>query len=169
METSLRLQIQNIEALVARLKAVADPVVCAAGLELVQNVMAFHAAGLDRMMEIVSEADDGGWELIEKLGRDEIAGNMLLLHGMHPVDFDTRVRRSLEKVRPYLRSHGGDVELLSTRGGAVRLRLTGSCHGCPSSTMTLKSAIEKALLEGAPDAVSIECEGASELAANQKG
>jgi Fe-S cluster biogenesis protein NfuA len=168
MEPSLRQQIQNIETLVERMKAVADPVVRAAGLELIQSVMAFHAAGLDRMMEIVSEAS-GGWDLIEKLGQDEIAGNMLLLHGMHPVEFDIRVRQSLEKVRPYLRSHGGDVELLSTDGGVVQLRLAGSCHGCPSSTMTLKSAIEKALMEGAPDAVSIECEGASELVAIQRG
>jgi len=87
-------------------------------------------------------------------------GSLLLLYGLHPVDLETRVRGALEKTRPYLRSHGGNVELVDVdESGAVRLRLQGSCHGCPSSAMTLKLAIEQAIHDAAPDVTSISVEG----------
>jgi Fe-S cluster biogenesis protein NfuA len=63
-------------------------------------------------------------------------------------------------VRPHLDSHGGNVELLSITDGVVRLRLEGTCRGCPSSAETLKLAIESAIYSAAPDVVSIEAEGA---------
>jgi Fe-S cluster biogenesis protein NfuA/nitrite reductase/ring-hydroxylating ferredoxin subunit len=65
-------------------------------------------------------------------------------------------------VRPYLQSHGGNVELLGVEEGVARLRLQGSCSGCPSSTMTLKLAIEEAVLKAAPDLERIEAEGVAE-------
>jgi Fe-S cluster biogenesis protein NfuA len=79
---------------------------------------------------------------------------------LHPDDIETRVQRGIEKVRPYLKSHGGDVELASVRDGIVRLVLHGSCGSCPSSSLTLKSAVEDALFEAAPDIVEIVAENA---------
>jgi len=78
------------------------------------------------------------------------------------VDVETRVARALEEVRPYLQSHGGNVELLGIDGGVARLRLQGSCQGCPSSIMTLKLAIEEAIRKAAPDLEGIEAEGLAE-------
>jgi Fe-S cluster biogenesis protein NfuA/nitrite reductase/ring-hydroxylating ferredoxin subunit len=70
------------------------------------------------------------------------------------------VRGALEKCRPYLASHGGNVELVSLEEpGVVRLRMQGSCHGCPSSAVTLKLAIEQAIHEAAPDVTAILVEG----------
>jgi Fe-S cluster biogenesis protein NfuA/nitrite reductase/ring-hydroxylating ferredoxin subunit len=65
-------------------------------------------------------------------------------------------------VRPYLQSHGGNVEMIGIEGGVARLRLEGSCDGCPSSTMTLKLAIEEAIQKAAPDLDGIEAEGVAE-------
>ena len=87
------------------------------------------------------------------------SGCILLLHGLHPLDLETRVRQALDKVRPLLRSHGGNVELLGLAGGVARLRMLGSCDGCPSSAMTLKTAIEEAIYEKAPDVTAIEVDG----------
>ena len=70
--------------------------------------------------------------------------------------------RALEEVRPYLQSHGGNVELLGVEGGVARLRMQGSCGGCPSSAMTLKLAIEEAIQKAAPDLEGIEAEGVAE-------
>ena len=67
-------------------------------------------------------------------------------------------------MRPYLESHGGNVELLGVEGTVVRLRLQGSCSGCPSSAMTLKLAIEDAIHKAAPEVATVEAEGASEQA-----
>src|ERR671928_650486 len=64
---------------------------------------------------------------------DELLSHLLLVHDLHPVDIETRVRQALEDVRPYLGSHGGDVELLAVDGGVARLRLGGACKGCPAS------------------------------------
>ena len=163
MHAVLKDRIQKIDGLVARIRGGADPELRDAALDLVQTVMEFHSAGIDRMMEIASESGETGWRIIEDFGRDELVANMLLLHGLHPVDLQTRVREALQKVLPYLISHGGNVELVEVADGVVRLRLIGSCNGCPSSSLTLKTAIEKAIFEAAPDVTFVECEGVSEL------
>jgi Fe-S cluster biogenesis protein NfuA/nitrite reductase/ring-hydroxylating ferredoxin subunit len=99
-----------------------------------------------------------------------MVGGLLLLHGLHPVSLEARVQQALDKVRPYLASHGGSVQLLSvSEEGGIRLRLEGSCHGCASSAMTLKFAIEQAIREGAPDAFAVEVEGVVEQPAQPTG
>ena len=66
----------------------------------------------------------------------------------------------MEEVRPYLGSHAGGVEYLGLDAdGVARLRLEGSCHGCPSSTVTVRMAIERAILEAAPEVARVEVEG----------
>jgi Fe-S cluster biogenesis protein NfuA/nitrite reductase/ring-hydroxylating ferredoxin subunit len=104
-----------------------------------------YGAGLER---IVSAADDSTLDAF--LG-DELVSHLLLLHGLHPLPVEQRVTAALDEVRPYLRSHGGEVELVEVSGDTVRLRLAGSCSGCPSSTMTLKLAIENAIQKAAPE------------------
>jgi Fe-S cluster biogenesis protein NfuA/nitrite reductase/ring-hydroxylating ferredoxin subunit len=89
---------------------------------------------------------------------------LLLLYGLHPLTLDERVSKALDKVRPYLDSHGGNVDLLGITDGVVRLRMQGSCKSCPSSSMTLKLAIEEAIYAAAPDVVAIEAEGIAEQA-----
>jgi len=57
------------------------------------------------------------------------------------------VERSLERIRPYLREDGGDVELVRiSEDGIVEVRLTGSCVSCPLSIMTVRAGIERALM-----------------------
>jgi len=53
----------------------------------------------------------------------------------------------LDKLRPFLQRDGGDVELVDVEDGIVKLKLLGACGSCPSSTITLKAGIERALLE----------------------
>ncbi len=81
------------------------------------------------------------------------------MHGLHPYPVETRVEAALARVRPYLGSHGGDVELLGVdEAGVVRLRLLGSCDGCPSSAVTLQLAVEGAVEDAAPEIRGIEVE-----------
>lgn len=53
----------------------------------------------------------------------------------------------LDKLRPFLQRDGGDVDLVDVEDGIVKLKLLGACGGCPSSTITLKAGIERALFE----------------------
>jgi Fe-S cluster biogenesis protein NfuA len=63
-----------------------------------------------------------------------------------------RVINALEKVRPYLQSDGGDIELIDiTDDLYVKVRLTGACHGCPYSMQTLKAGVEQAIMKEVPE------------------
>jgi Fe-S cluster biogenesis protein NfuA len=113
---------------------------------------------------VLQEALQPGRALLDACARDEVVGGLLLLHGLHPLDVETRVRQALEQVRPYLRSHGGNVELLGVDGGVVRLRLEGSCHSCPSSSATMQQTVEEAIYGKAPEVTAVEVEGMAEAA-----
>nr|WP_156920644.1 NifU family protein [Thermicanus aegyptius] len=66
-----------------------------------------------------------------------------------------KVEEVLDKLRPFIQSDGGDVELLDVEDGIVKLRLLGACGSCPSSTITLKAGIERALMEKVPEVVEV--------------
>ncbi|CAN5367567.1 hypothetical protein BH18ACI2_BH18ACI2_13690 [soil metagenome] len=151
-------RLQKIEQLVQTIQSTTDPNVRASAVELMQSVMEYHGAGLERMMDIVAEAGEAGYAVFDRFAQDELVGSLLLLYGLHPLTLEERVTRALDHVRPYLDSHGGNVELLSVEGDVVRLRLQGNCKSCPSSAMTLKHAIEEAIYEAAPDVTAIEAE-----------
>ncbi|GAK00402.1 nitrogen-fixing NifU domain protein [Geomicrobium sp. JCM 19037] len=72
------------------------------------------------------------------------------------VDITGQVQEVLEKLRPFLLRDGGDVELVDIEDGIVKVRLMGACGTCPSSTITLKAGIERALVEEVPGVVEIE-------------
>jgi Fe-S cluster biogenesis protein NfuA len=125
---------------------VGDPKATAA----VQAVVELYGEALARIVAGVDPVDD------------ELVSHLLLVHDLHPVDVETRIRTALDEVRPYLGSHGGDIELLEVEDGVARLRLDGTCNGCPSSRVTLQHAVEEAVLKAAPDVERIEAEGMAE-------
>jgi Fe-S cluster biogenesis protein NfuA/nitrite reductase/ring-hydroxylating ferredoxin subunit len=149
----------RIDALIERIEASPDPEVRDSAVELMQTVMDLHGASMERMLDIAWEKGEVGQEIIGEMADDDLLRSVLLLHGLHPLDLETRVTQALDRVRPYLGSHGGNVELLGVEEGIVRLRLQGSCNGCASSAMTLKLAIEESIQEHAPDIAGMEVEG----------
>ena len=129
--------------------------------ELVRLVVDLYGAGLERLLEIVDESGRLDDVLLDRLAADDLVASLLAVHGLHPDAVETRVARALEGVRPYLGSHGGDVEFLGvTEEGVVRLRMLGSCDGCPSSSVTLTLAVETAIQAAAPEVNGIEVEEA---------
>lgn len=153
-------RIESIERLVREIEKVSDPAVQSLSKQLVQSLMDLHGMGLERMLEITHHSGASGQKIIDEMGRDELVSSLLLLYGLHPLDLETRVVQALEKSRPYLRSHGGNVELVAvSESGSVTLKLQGSCHSCPSSAVTLQSTVEQAIYDAAPDVASIIVEG----------
>lgn len=127
--------------------------------ELVRLVADLYGAGLERMLDLMFDLGRLDDVALAALAGDELVSSLLLVHGLHPYDVTTRVENALESVRPYLGTHGGDVELLEVTGeGVVRLRLLGSCDGCPSSSVTLSLAVESAVEAAAPEITDIEVE-----------
>jgi Fe-S cluster biogenesis protein NfuA len=151
--------LQRIDALLQQSESLSDPKVKRLFEDTIRALMDLHGEGLSRMLERLAE-QDAGCEMIDVLAEDPAISSLLLVYNLHPKPLDVRVREALDSVRPYLESHGGSVQLLGISDeGAVNLQMQGSCHGCPSSAVTLKTSIEKAIYEKAPDVVSIRVEG----------
>ena len=138
--------------------------------ELVRLVADLYGAGLERVLTILHEGGHLDDDMLAALAADDLVSSLLLVHNLHPYDVQTRVEHALEGVRPYLGSHGGDVELLEvTEDDVVRLRLLGSCDGCASSSVTLKLAVEGAIEAAAPEVIGIEVETPAENTAVTAG
>ncbi|MGI8430768.1 MAG: NifU family protein, partial [Chthoniobacterales bacterium] len=100
----------RVEDLIAGLEKSPDPKVREQVRELIQTLLDLHASGLERILESIHSTGEPGVALIEQLGCDQLVSGVLLLHGLHPLDLETRVRTALETVRPRLGQHGGSVE-----------------------------------------------------------
>ena len=122
----------------------------------VEQLLEMYDEGLHRIWDVLSD------EQRQTLADDPVVASALLMHDLYPVSLEDRVQEALDSVRPYMDSHGGDVELVSIEGGVARLRLQGSCHGCGASQTTMELAIEEALQAAAPDLLGLEVEGVVE-------
>ncbi len=140
-------EVEAVERLLEQLEELPEPARGCA-LEAVQGLLGLYGEGLRRILERVDDA--------AALSEDELVATLLLLHDLHPTSVEERVLAALEEVSPYMGSHGGGVELVEIADGVVRVRLEGTCSGCAASTVTLKLAIEDAVLKAAPEIHSVE-------------
>jgi Fe-S cluster biogenesis protein NfuA len=153
------LRMERIEGLIGQAEQFADPVACTVARDVVGSLLELHGAGLARVLDVLAASGDVGRSIVQALIADGLVASLLLLHGLHPVDLESRVRMALDTVRPTLAGHGGGVELLGIEEGVIRLRLEGNCNGCPSSGETLRNLVETALDEAAPDRGGLEVIG----------
>lgn len=149
---------ERIQRLTAELERQPDPALRRLAEDLAASVLELHGEGLERLLATLDD------DARERLAEDGVVSSLLMIHGLHPVPVEKRVLRALDQVRPYMESHGGNVELLGVEDGVVRLRLVGSCDGCAASASTLELAVEKAIQEEAPDVLGMFVEGAAAAA-----
>ena len=158
-EELLEQLLERVQEHQERLESAGESVPADLAQELVAGVVEMYGAGLERILSSLFAAGDDGARLAIGLAEDPFIATLLLIHDLHPVPLEDRVQGALESVRPYMESHGGDVELLSLEGGVARIRLRGSCSDCSASSVTLELAIKQALEEAAPDLDGLEVEG----------
>lgn len=138
-------RVRRIEDLVRRLENIADPESREIAEQLMQAVLDLHGAGLEKMMDLTFESGAAGEALIRRFANDSLVSSLLVLHGFHPDDLETRVRQVLAKAP-------GHVELLSVLDGVVHVRL--SSGGCGSAEPEEESL--KVMLRGSiPDVTEI--------------
>lgn len=131
--------------------------------ELVRTIVQLYGTGLSRVLEIVDEASgDLSPEIFERLSADKFVASLLLLHDLHPYTLEERVHNALESVRPYLKSHEGGVTITKIEDGIVYLKMEGSCNGCTASAETVRTAIENAVKDAAPEITEVRAEGVRE-------
>jgi Fe-S cluster biogenesis protein NfuA len=149
----------QIDGLVQRVNAFTDDDVRTTSLQLLQSMMDLHGAAMSRIVELLSESGEAGRSSLAKLGNDPLICGLLVLYGIHPVSLEDRVSRAIESVRPQLQRKGGSVELVGISEEKVRVRIQSSGNGCGSSSDALKSVVEQAILEAAPELMSVIVEG----------
>jgi Fe-S cluster biogenesis protein NfuA/nitrite reductase/ring-hydroxylating ferredoxin subunit len=152
--------VERLRRLTAELELISDPAARETAEQMVGSVVELYGEGLARILALVEEAGPAADELRERLAGDGVVASLMLIHGLYPVGLEERVHEALDSVRPYMESHGGDVDLLGIEDGVARIRLEGSCEGCPASASTLELAIKGALEEAAPDLEGLVVEGA---------
>jgi Fe-S cluster biogenesis protein NfuA len=150
-DKDFQIKVQRIGELVAELENIADPESRASAKALLQLLLDLHAVGLERALEVIAKNDNAGQLIIDDLGRDPLVSSLLVLYGLHPLDFEGRVAQAVERVQPRVRKGGGEVELLGVDGGTVRLQIQVTGHACGSTGKTLRVMVEDALYEAAPD------------------
>jgi Fe-S cluster biogenesis protein NfuA len=163
-DKDFQIKVQRIGELVRDLENIADPESRASAKTLVQLLLDLHSVGLERVMEIVASSGDSGQRTIDDLGRDPLVRSILILYGLHPLDIESRVIQAVEKIQPRVRKGGGELELVSFESNVVRLHLQVIGHACGSTAKTLKSMVEEALYEAAPDMNALSIEGLEEEA-----
>lgn len=127
--------------------------------ELVSLLVGMYGDGLTQIVHTLKAHGPPGEAMLAQLADDPLVESLLLLHDLHPLDVDARIQRALDRVRPYLGSHAGGVTYLGVFDGVARLQLQGSCHGCPSSTVTVQLAITGAVQDAAPEVSEVVVEG----------
>lgn len=154
--------VQKIVQMVHDLETIADPAVRSATKELVQLLLDMHGAGLERVLEIAFRSGDQGARLIDELGADPLVGSLLVLYGLHPEDLHTRVERKLKQIDSKLHKMGAEASLLSAEEGNVRVKARVNGHSCGSTARSVRSTLEEAIYEAAPDLSSLMVEGLEE-------
>jgi Fe-S cluster biogenesis protein NfuA/nitrite reductase/ring-hydroxylating ferredoxin subunit len=151
--------VERVEDLQAQLDASGGSATRQVADELVSAVVQMYGAGIERILASLLDAGSEGERIAAALADDPLVATLLLIHDLHPVPLERRVQQALDSVRPYMESHGGNVELLSLEHGVARIHLQGSCSDCSASSVTLELAIKQALEEAAPDLDGLEVEG----------
>lgn len=149
--------IDRIEELVHRAEGAGDAESRRITVELLRAVLEFHAAGLERIIEIAAASGAAGEAILKRIGDDDLTSSVLLLHGLHPDDLETRVNRAVAKLEEMFGSRGASISLVSMEDGVVRLRFESG-----RAWAGAKVTIEKAIYQAAPEITSVIVEGFKE-------
>jgi Fe-S cluster biogenesis protein NfuA len=154
-EQQVRKQAQEIERLIREFETIKDPDLREKVVTLVQSLMAFHAAGIERLMKMIRDHGPASLSMLDDLANDNLVGSLLLLYGVHPLSMEVRVEQAIDRLRTNAILNGGKVEILGISDGIVRLRVQNQ-KNCQSSKQVLRTAVEEALYEAAPDVSEIQ-------------
>src|SRR4029077_5843129 len=154
--------------LAADLDNIEDARLWSSAKDLFHLLMELHGSGLEKIMETIFTAGAPGVAMIDSLSREPLVSSLLVLHGLHPDDFETRVTSAIEALRPKLRKQEAEIELLGVREAQSegRLRVRSSAHACGSTTNALRTSVEEAIYEAAPEVGSLVIEGLEEKSAS---
>ncbi|HSU31255.1 MAG TPA: hypothetical protein VLJ11_08465 [Bryobacteraceae bacterium] len=154
--------IDKIEELVHRAESISDQNARGVTVELLQAVLEFHAAALERVLEVAAGSGPGGEAIIRQIATDDLTSSMLLLHNLHPDDLETRINRAVQRLHDVFVSLGARLSLSAIEPGTVRLCFD-SARSWPGAPV--KTSIENAIFQAAPEIDRVIIEGLKETPA----
>lgn len=125
------------------------------GLALKTAIEQFHKAGLTRIVRTLKNDEHARQLLFDLLDEPSVYA-LFSMHGLVRPDLKTQVARTIELVRPYMQSHGGDIALVDVQDATVLVRLQGSCNGCSMAAQTLRNTVEESIRERVPEIEAVE-------------
>lgn len=152
----------HIEELLQKATSFSDPEVRATAEELIQELLSLYGEGLERIIGLTEHAECAGNALIASYANDELVGPLLILHGLHPVDIETRIILALDKIHADLKAQGASARLLKVEEARAYVRLEEHGQNCAATTTTLKQSLENAIYEAAPDLNELHIENSTE-------
>jgi hypothetical protein len=155
IEEQVHKQAHDIERLIRDAEAITEPQLREKVVLLVQSLLDFHRSGIQRLVQIIASEGEGAGSLLDKIASDHIVGSLLTLYGSHPLSLERRVGQAIGRLNSNPLFHSSAVELLEITDLVVRLRLVEHKH-CHSSPQILRTTIEEALYEAAPDIDEIQ-------------
>ncbi|WP_013321761.1 NifU family protein [Gloeothece verrucosa] len=121
--------------------------------ELKKSIEALHKEALTRLIRHLKQEKAGA--ALKSAVQDEIVYGLLRYHELikpPQPPLEKRLNQALEEVRPGLKSHNGDVELVAIElPDTVKVRLVGTCSNCPASTLTMKQGVEQTIKNYCPE------------------
>lgn len=153
--------VDKIEELVRQAESFSDASARRVTIDLLRAVLDFHAAGLEKILDVTFESGPAGEAIIRRIANDDLTSSVLLLHGLHPDDLDTRVNRAVQKLQEMFVSLGAKLSLIAIESDTVRLRFDSrrTWSGTP-----VRDSIEKGILQAAPEITAVIIEGLKEPA-----
>jgi hypothetical protein len=140
-------RLAGVEAWIAEVERSPDPRARETTRAIVRAVLDLHAAGLATILGLLEEAGEAGTALRDRLAADPLVSRLLLLHALHPLPLEVRIKTALEAAAPALRARGGEATLVSLEGSVAVVRLEGM-----GDALALRAVLEEVLLDAAPDA-----------------
>ncbi len=132
--------------------------------ELIKNIDDFNKIALTKLVKLFKSNEQGKKLLVESLKQPEIYA-MFLKYGIIKEDKKVKVAKAIEHIKPYIHSHGGDVELVDIKDNTVIVRLKGSCQGCSQVSFTLQETILEAVKAYVPEIENIELDNSTPVEA----
>ena len=121
-----------------------------AGLK--RAIETLHKAALTRLIQNLKQES---MSALRHAVDDEIVYAVLLYHELVKApqpSLQERIETALAEIRPHLKSHNGDVELVGIKPpDKVEVRLIGNCSHCPTSTLTLSHTVEQSIKNHCPE------------------
>jgi hypothetical protein len=127
--------------------------------ELVRVMMELYGTALGSILEIVRQSGDSKEWLFDRLAEDKLIASLMLVHGLHPVDAETRIRRALSRIERFVETHRLVFGGLVDGTAKVRVEPENGAQGGPPTA--LAGEIERAIRQSAPEVERVEIAGAA--------